>query len=137
MLTKADTLALLKVLLAAAWADSRVTQSELNYIKVLAQKFRLTDEDWLQLQPYIEDPPSEEEVNALFADLLSRIATPLGRNEVVQHLENMMRADDQITAEEHDFLEHYTLALKHSSTADLLVGRLKGLFSKRRNHDDL
>lgn len=137
MLTKADTLALLKVLLAAAWADSKVTQSELNYIKVLAQKFRLTDEDWLQLQPYIEDPPSEEEVDALFADLLSRIATPLGRNEVVQHLENMMRADDQITAEEHDFLEHYTLVLKHASTADLLVGRLKGLFSKRRKHDAL
>lgn len=133
MLTKSDTLALLKVLLAAAWADSKVTQSELNYIKLLAQKFKFTDEDWLQLQPYIEDPPTEDEVNALFADLLSRIATPLGRNEVVQHLENMIRADDDITAEEHDFLEHYTLVLKQASTADLLIGRLKGIFSKRNN----
>src|SRR4029077_16566250 len=103
MVTKADTLALLKVLLAAAWADSKVTQSELNYIKSLAQKFRLTDEDWLQLQPYIEDPQTETETNKLFNDLLSRISTPLGRNEVVQHLENMMRADDHITAEEHNF----------------------------------
>jgi uncharacterized tellurite resistance protein B-like protein len=130
MLTKADTLALLKVLVAAAWADSKVTQSELNYIKSLAQKFRLTDEDWLQLQPYIEDPPTETEVNELFNDLLSRIATPLGRNEVVQHLENMMRADDHITAEEHNFLEHYTLLLKQASTGELLLGRMKALFSK-------
>jgi uncharacterized tellurite resistance protein B-like protein len=134
MLTKADRLALLKVLLAAAWADSKVTQSELNYIKSLAGKFRLTDEDWLQLQPYIEDPPTEDETNELFDDLLSRIATPFGRNEVVQHLENMMRADDHITAEEHDFLEHYTLVLKQASTGELLLGRMKGLFSKRKTH---
>jgi uncharacterized tellurite resistance protein B-like protein len=137
MLTKSDGLALLKVLLAAAWADSRVTQSELNYIKLLAKKFRLSDEDWLQLQPYVEDPPSGKEVNELFDDLLSRIATPFGRNQVVQHLENMMRADDQITAEEHDFLEHYTLVLKQASTGDLLFGRLKGLFSKRKLPDAL
>src|SRR5438874_5390272 len=107
MLTKADMLALLKVLLAAAWADSKVTQSELNYIKSVAGKFRLTDEDWRELQPYIEDPPTEKEVNELFSDLLGRIATPFGRNQVVQHLENMIQADDHITAEEHDFLEHY------------------------------
>jgi uncharacterized tellurite resistance protein B-like protein len=137
MLTKSDGLALLKVLLAAAWADSRVTQSELNYIKLLAKKFRLSDDDWLQLQPYVEDPPSGKEVNELFDDLLSRIATPFGRNQVVQHLENMMRADDQITAEEHDFLEHYTLVLKQASTGDLLFGRLKGLFSKRKLPDAL
>src|SRR5260221_420702 len=109
MLTKADSLALLKVLLAAAWADSKLTQAELNYIKSLAERFRLTDDDWLQLQPYIEDPPTENEVNELFNDLLSRIATPFGRNEVIQHLESMIQADDNITAEEHDFLEHYTL----------------------------
>jgi uncharacterized tellurite resistance protein B-like protein len=132
MLTKADTLALLKVLLAAAWADSKLTQSELNYIKLLAAKFRLTDEDWLQLQPYIEGPPTDAEVKELFDDLLSRIATPFGRNEVVQHLENLMRADEEITAEEHDFLEHYTLLLKQASAGDLLLGRMKSLFSKSR-----
>ena len=76
MLTKADTLALLKVLLAAAWADSKLSQSELNYVKSLAGKFRLTDEDWLELQPYIEDAPTDAEVNELFADLFGRIRQP-------------------------------------------------------------
>ena len=60
MLTKADEIALLKVLIAAAWVDSRLTQSGLNYIKLLAQKFRLTDNDRLQLQPYLEDAPTQE-----------------------------------------------------------------------------
>jgi len=132
MLTKADAIALLKVLIAAAWADSRLTQSELNYIKLLAQKFRLVDDDWLQLQPYLEDPPSEKEVNELFEDLLNRIATPFTRNQVVQYLEDMMRADEQITAEEHDFLEHYALVLKHASTTELLLRRTKALFSKQK-----
>jgi uncharacterized tellurite resistance protein B-like protein len=130
MLTKADEIALLKVLIAAAWADSRLTQSELNYLKLLAQKFRLTDDDWLQLQPYLEDPPTEKEVNELFEDLLNRIATPFTRNQVVQYLEEMMRADDQITAEEHNFLEHYAFVLKHASTGELLLRRTKALFSK-------
>src|ERR1041385_5249666 len=133
MLTKADALALLKVLLAAAWADARLTHSELNYIKLLAQKFRLTDEDWRELQPYLEDPPSPKEVNDLFDDLLSRLATPFGRNQVVEYLENMIRADEEITAEEHDFLEHYTMVLKQASTSDLLLRRMKGIFSKGRS----
>src|SRR5437868_5594034 len=132
MLTKADEIALLKVLIAAAWADSTLTQSELNYIKLLAQKFKLADDDWLQLQPYLEDPPTEKEVNELFEDLLNRIATPFLRNQVVQYLEDMMRADDQITAEEHDFLEHYALLLKQASTAELLLRRTKALFSKQK-----
>jgi uncharacterized tellurite resistance protein B-like protein len=42
-----------------------------------------------------------------------------------------MKADDQITAEEHDFLEQYVFVLKQASTAKLLVGRLKGLFQAR------
>ena len=133
MLTKADALALLKVLLAAAWADAKLTQSELNYIKLLAQKFRLSDEEWLQLQPFLEDPPSDDEVAELFDDLLSRLATPFARNQVIEHLENMMQADDQITAEEHDFLEHYTMVLKQASTRDLLLRKMKGMFSKRRS----
>jgi len=137
MLTKADSVALLKVLIAAAWADSKLTQSELNYIKLLAQKFRLADEDWLQLQPYLEDPPGEKEVNDLFEDLLSRIATPFIRNQVVEYLEEMMRADDKITAEEHDFLEHYTFLLKQASTSDLLLRRMKTLFSKQRPEQKL
>src|SRR5579862_4292000 len=105
MLTKGDSIALLKVLIAAAWADGKVTQSELNYIKLLARKFRLADDDWTELQPYLEDPPSEHETSELFEDLLNRIGTPSERNRVVTYLQEIMSADDQITAEEHDFLD--------------------------------
>ena len=86
MAAHSDALALLKVLIAAAWADSRLSQSELNYLKALAQKFNLNDADWLALEPHLEDPPSEDEVKAFFQDLLSRTATSSGRNEVIRHI---------------------------------------------------
>src|SRR5579872_4311022 len=129
MLTKGDSIALLRVLIAAAWADGKVTQSELNYVKLLAQRFRLSDEDWTELQPYLEDPPKDQEVKALFEDLLNRLGTTSERNRVVSYLEGMMAADDQITAEEHNFLESYTTLLKQASSGELLLRRMKALFS--------
>jgi uncharacterized tellurite resistance protein B-like protein len=50
---------------------------------------------------------------------------------VVQHLQAILRADENVTAEEHDFLEEYSAILKDASTVDLLLGRLKGLFQKQ------
>lgn len=128
---RADALALLKVLIAAAWADNRLSQSEMNYLKTLSRRFNLSDTDWTELEPYLEDAPSESEVDGLFKDLLAHIATPVGRNQVVRHIEEILKADETMTAQEHDFLEQYTLVLKEASTVELLVGRLKGLFQKR------
>lgn len=130
MMARSDALALLKVLLAAAWADAKVTNSETNYIKALARRFELRDEDWLELEPYMEDPPSETETDALFRDLLSRVASPIGRKQIVQHIEGILNADAQLSAEEHDFLEQYALIIREASTVELLVKRMRGLFNK-------
>jgi uncharacterized tellurite resistance protein B-like protein len=137
MLTRSDALALLKVLIAAAWADSRLTQAEINYTKALARKFRISDSDWIELEPYFEDPPSEAEIDRLFRDLLSRIATPVGRDEVIRHLQEILNADAQMTAQEHDFLEQYSMILKEASTVELLVGRMRGLFRKQQQKEIL
>jgi uncharacterized tellurite resistance protein B-like protein len=137
MLTRSDALALLKVLIAAAWADSRLTQAEINYTKTLARKFRISDSDWIELEPYLEDPPSEAEIDALFRDLLSRIATPIGREEVIRHLQEILNADAQMTAEEHDFLEQYSMILKEASTVELLVGRMRSLFRRQQQKEIL
>ena len=131
MIMHSDAIAVLKVLIAAAWVDSKLSQSELNYIKALAQRFHLTDADWAGLQPLLEDAPSQPEIDGLFQDLLSRLATPSARNQVVQYLDDILNADAHITAEEHDFLEQYTMILKHASTVQLLVRRMKGLFQRR------
>jgi uncharacterized tellurite resistance protein B-like protein len=63
------------------------------------------------------------------------VATPSGRAEVVAHLEEMMNADERITAEEHDFLDQYKHVLKEASTVELLVRRMRGLFGRRENRN--
>jgi uncharacterized tellurite resistance protein B-like protein len=131
-MTRSDALALIKVLIAASWADGKLSQAELNYTKALARRFRLTDADWAELDPYLEDPPVEKEIDDLFRDLLHRIATPGGRSEVVRHLYEIMNSDSRITAEEHDFLDEYTTILKEASTVELLVRKMRGLFQKPR-----
>jgi len=130
-MAQSDAVALIKVLIAASWADSRLSQAELNYVKALAKRFNLDDQGWLELEPHLEDPPSDTEVETFFKDLLSRIATRSGRDEVLSHIERILNADSQLTASEHDFLEQYTLILKQASTVELLVGRMKGLFQRR------
>lgn len=130
MITHGDALAILRVLIATAWADSRLSQSELNYIKSLAQRFHLSETDWAKLQPHIEDQPSPREIDAFFQDLLARLATPSARNQVIYYMEEILNVDSLITAEEHDFLEQYTLILKEASTVELLVRRMKGFFQK-------
>jgi uncharacterized tellurite resistance protein B-like protein len=131
MMIRSDAVALLKVLIAAAWADNRLSQSEINYLKALAKHFRLSDSDWLELEPHLEDPPSQEEIDFLFRDLLTRIATPSGRNQAIRHIEEILNADESLSAEEHDFLEQCRLVLKEASTVELLVRRMRGLFRKR------
>ncbi len=130
-MTRSDVIALLKVLIAAAWADGRLSQAELNYTKALAAKFRLSETDWLALEPHLEDPPGEKEIDEMFRDLLHRIGTPAGRDEAVRHIQEVMSADAQMTAEEHDFLDQYTMILKEASTVELLVRRMRGLFQKK------
>ena len=131
MFTRADSLALLKVLIAASWADSRLSQAELNYVKALSQHFRLAHSDWVELEPYMEDPPSQQEIDNLFRDLLGRLGTAGARADAVRHLEEILKADAQMTAAEHDFLEQYAFILREASTVELLTKRMRSLFQRK------
>ena len=139
MVRTSNALALLKVLIAAAWSDSELSQAELNYIKELARHFDLDDDAWFQLQPYIEDPVPPDEQEAVVRGLLARIGTPSERKAVVHHLEQIIEADDRISDEERDLLKHYEEILMEASSMELMLGRVKGLFqtSKRQSKVDI
>ncbi len=128
MVRSSTALALLKVLITTAWADSELSQAELNYIKELARRFDLDDSDWFELQPYIEDPVSEEEQMAVIQDLLSRIGSSSERQTVIKHIEGIIHADDRVTEEERKLLERYEAVLAKPSSLDLMLSGLKNLF---------
>ena len=137
MVRTSNALALLKVLITAAWADSKLSQSELNYIKELARHFGLTDDDWFELQPYIEDPVSNEEREAVLRDLLARVSTASERNAIIGHLEQIIGADDTISDDEKELLRRYEEILLAPSSLDLMMGSIKGLFGKPRRESTI
>ena len=137
MVRTSNALALLKVLITAAWADSKLSQSELNYIKELARHFGLNDDDWFELQPYIEDPVSNDEREAVLRDLLARVSTASERNAIIGHLEQIIRADDTISDDEKELLRRYEEILLEPSSLDLMMGSIKALFGKPRRESTI
>jgi len=124
-------------LITASWADSRLSQSELNYIKELARHFDLSDDDWFELQPYIEDPVSKEEREAILRDLLARISTSSERNAIIGHIERIISADDTISEDEKELLRKYEDILREPSSLDLMMGGVKALFGKPETRSTL
>jgi uncharacterized tellurite resistance protein B-like protein len=125
-----NSVALLRVLIAAAWSDSTLSRSELNSIKQLARRFRLDDDEWFGLQPYLEDPPTEEETRIILEDLLSRVGSARERDEISRHIRAVIEADERISEEEKAFLEEYERLFETPTSLDLFFGRLKGLFGR-------
>lgn len=124
-----NSVALLRVLIAAAWADARLSQTELNYIKELARRFRLNDAEWFGLQPYLEDPPDEAETRAVMEDLLARVGSAREREAISAHIRSIIEADDHISDSERMFLEQYEDLFHGPTSLDLFVGRIRGLFA--------
>ncbi len=139
MVRTSNALALLKVLITAAWADSELSQSEVNYIKELARHFNLNDDEWFHLQPYLEDPVSEEEQEAVVHDLLDRIGSSAEREAVIGHIRNIIEADNRISEEEKQLLARYEEVLSEPSSMGLMLSRVKGLLGQtpRRSRVDI
>ncbi len=131
MVHASNAVSLLKVLAAAAWADETLSQSEMNYIKDLARRFELDDDDWFALQPFLEDPPTEEEREAVLRDLVARIGSERERGDVIAHIESVIGADDRITPAETELLRRYEEILGEPSSLDLMLRRLTTLFQSR------
>ena len=116
MLRNSNVLALLKVLVVAAWSDDNLSTSELNYIKELARVFSLNDEEWFELQPYIEGPVSVEEQEAVARDLLVRLSSANERKSILKHLKEITEADGRVSTKERKLLNHYQSILEEANT---------------------
>ncbi len=127
---EAKNLSLLKALAAIAWADGHLSNEELNYLKHLALKFNLSDKAWVKLEPYLDDPVSLGEGETLIKDFLSKINTPKEKKELLDYLEEMINADQQVTPEELEFLKKFSQIIRDTSALGIIQGKLKGLFGK-------
>ncbi|MEZ4659175.1 MAG: TerB family tellurite resistance protein [Caldilineaceae bacterium] len=113
-------LALAKVIIAAAWADNELTPAERNSMKDLLFRLpesyssgnrRLNSQEWTMLEMYMDSPVDAVERAQLIADLQAALRTPADKTLVLESLENLVRADGIITAEEQRVVAEIQTAL--------------------------
>lgn len=97
---------LAKVVIAAAWADGRLTTDEINSMKdLLFHLPELTAQQWASIEIYMDSPVDAAERERLLAELQQHIRSANDRQFAVSALETMMQADGEITAEERAVLD--------------------------------
>ncbi|MBN2182631.1 MAG: TerB family tellurite resistance protein [Sedimentisphaerales bacterium] len=106
MLNKEFVMDLARLVIAAAWADGRLQNEEINSLKdLLFNLEEVTGEDWATLEIYMDSPVEPQEADQLLERVLSRIKSPQDRDFVIATLENLIRADGVVSDEEKAILE--------------------------------
>lgn len=110
-----------KVVIAAAWADGRVSEEEVESVRDLLfhlpqvgqeQGVRLNEQDWQLLELYLLTPVGEAERQRLVVELQAALRHPTDKALVVRALENMIQADGRVTAEETAVLHEIQSAIE-------------------------
>ena len=124
-------LTLAKVLIAAAWADGKLTHDEVNSMKDLLFRLpQLSARQWATLQMYIELPVGEAERARLVEDLRFDIRSPEDRALALDMLTEMMQADGQPTEAEEQAVAQIRAAIE-SVDVGLLSRLVKSVAGRR------
>ena len=123
MPNKSFVMDLAKLLIAAAWADGSMTNSETNSLKDLL--FTIPDisaDEWSKLDVYMDSPSTTEEQQQLLLRVVENVSSTEDKTLVVSTLTALFEADGEVSADERAFLADVTNALEGASTG--LLSRL-------------
>jgi uncharacterized tellurite resistance protein B-like protein len=128
------TMALAKVIIAAAWADGHLASDEVNSLKnILAElgqtggsgEMALTANEWAELEIYLHSPVEADERVRLVDDLATALRGPGDRALALAALDQVLRADRVITGEERAVADQIHAALQRVDLGLLSqIGRL-------------
>jgi hypothetical protein len=127
---------LAKVLIAAAWADGRLANEELNALKdFLFALPEISPDDWKKLMIYMESPIDAAESRQLVDDLLLDVKSRKDRVLVMQTLDTMVASDGEVSSEEQAFVDEVKTAVDSSANGFFgsLRHRMKSIVSRRRS----
>jgi len=119
---------LAKVLIAAAWADGRLANEELNALKDLLFGIpEITPEDWKKLMLYMESPVDSDESHKLLDDLMVEVKGRKDREYIFDTLNQMVASDGEISVEEQEFVNevHEAMDAKTGGFFKSLKHRMK------------
>jgi uncharacterized tellurite resistance protein B-like protein len=130
---------LAKLVIAAAWADGKMTNEETNALKDLLFGLEdVTGEEWAHLEVYMDSPVGPEERQKLLEAVLQQIKSEQDKALVVATLESLFEADGVVTDEERAFLDEIKRGVSEVNTGMLATfsKMIKAACGKReRAHD--
>ena len=124
-------LTLAKVIIAAAWADGKITPSERESLKDLMFRLPhvastpaivLTADEWNRLEMIIETPITAEQRQEFIQDLKIHLDTVRDKKAILTALANLIRADEALADEELQIAEAVEQAIAEVDMG--LVARL-------------
>ena len=128
------TLAIAKLMIAAAWADNLVSVEEINCLKDLL--FRLpgmTAKDWDQLDIYLDMPVEKDERDRLAVELQSSLKSKSDQDQALAAIDAMANADGTLTPQELQTVAEIREILAGSGNSfSRVFGRFAGHSIQRR-----
>ena len=131
-------LTLAKVVIAAAWADGKITPSERESLKDLMFRLphmgsepavALTANDWNKLEMAIDTPVTAEQRQQLIIDLKNHLDSAQDKKAILASLANLVRADEDLTDEEVQMAEAVEQAIDEVNVG--LMARLGRVVRRR------
>ena len=137
MANKEFVLNLGKLMVAAAWADGKLENNEINALKELLFLLpEISGEEWMKLELYMESSVSEEERQELLTRVLNGVTTKEDKALVVSTLEKLVHVDGVKKEAEAAVVETLRQDIESKSTGFLahLGNPLRRAISSRTSH---
>ena len=122
-------IAFLKILIAAAWADERLSPSEIRTLSYYLQRLRVSAEEYQALRPLLEQPISRDDAHSLIEEQLKQLSGTEEQRTLVAAVEGLLTADDKLTPPEAKFLRELRQMTHNLPTAQVFISRLKSLWA--------
>ena len=116
----------LKVLACMAWADEELARAEINLIGRLMHDFRLSGEERMEVEMYLDEKVGSEEARRVTRRFLARVRSRTQRKQLVAAVEQILGEDGRHTQEEQEWLQELHDAIAESG-GNFLVDGLRSL----------
>jgi uncharacterized tellurite resistance protein B-like protein len=126
---RATSLALARVLAAAAWADGRVEPDEANAIKTYMLRAGLGQDDMHEVASLLDSPVPQSQAEELVREFLAAMTRDADIQILYEEVETLLRADGELSSDEARFLSELREMLESHSVVDVVLDKMRGLFS--------
>ena len=122
-----------KVLIAAAWTDGHISNTEMNCLKDLLFRMNdITGRDWAMLEMYMDSPVGEHERDRLVEELQSAIQSSEHRALVLRYLDELLHGEGEPSPNERAVIEGIKEDIEsRSGFFGRVSGLMKGAVRKR------